>query len=174
MTEAVKTPIETERNPEDWVTEHFSWAEMTRSQKAVTLGLKNIPNDEERANIKQTCELLEKIRSYLCAKYDREVKIKVTSGFRSQRVNRAVGGSPTSAHLSGFAADIRASGLTSVQLAKDIHEMEAKRLIKYDQLILEYPERGERSWVHIGLRKGTHREQELTISSRGKLIGLIG
>lgn len=168
-----ENPPKPERNPAEWVSEHFKWSEFLHSNKAVELGLSNTPNAEERANIVKMAALLEKIRAYLCEKRGRDVGITITSGFRSEMVNRKVGGKKNSAHRLGLAADIRASGFTSKELAKTIHEMESKGLIKYDQLILEYPERGSRSWVHIGLAKGTHREAELTISSRGTFKGLL-
>lgn len=156
----------TERNPKDWVSEHFKWSEFTHSSTAVRLGLSNIPNETERQNIKQVADVLEKIRAYLNQKHGRVIGIRISSGFRSERVNRAVGGSSTSAHKLGLAADIHATGFTPKQLAMEIEEMMAKGLIHLDQVILEVPKKSN-GWVHIGLKQGSQRGQKLLYRGGG-------
>lgn len=160
-----------ERNPDNWVTENFMWREFTHSATAVRLKLDNTPNAQERANIILTAQWLEKLRALLAKKYGRVIPIRITSGFRSERVNRAVGGSPTSAHRFGLAADIQAVGLSIKQLAYDIYDFIKRGLLpKLDQMIREMP-RGGGQWVHIGLRTGTHRGQWLVyewVASKGK------
>lgn len=150
------------------ITEHFTLRELTRSETGRRLGLKNEPNEAEMRNIRKTAERLENIRAYLGKKYGRTVSIFVSSCFRSEAVNRAVGGSKTSAHRYGSAADIDASGLSSEQLTRDIIEMRDKGLITFDQLILEFPERGEGAWVHFGCRHNSaERNQIMTATKRG-------
>lgn len=152
------------------ITPNFSLAELTRSDAAKRLGLSNMPNEHEMGNIKKTAEALEKIRTYVNA------PIVVSSCFRSESVNRAVGGSTTSAHRYGSAADIDAVGYTSTQLADKILEMRDKGLIKFDQLILEFPERGNGAWVHVGFRwHSPMRNQVLTAKKiKGKTVYLQG
>jgi hypothetical protein len=79
--------------------------------------------------------------------------IRITSGFRCAQVNSAIGGSKTSAHMSGLAADINASGLTPRHLADKI----VASSLSFDQLILEFG-----SWVHLGLSNTGNRRQVLT------------
>ncbi|STZ77336.1 D-Ala-D-Ala carboxypeptidase family metallohydrolase [Bergeriella denitrificans] len=152
------------------ITEHFSLAELTRSDTAKRRGLNNTPNANELANIKKTAAELEKIRAYV------EAPIVVSSCFRSAAVNRAVGGSSTSAHRYGSAADIDAVGYTSPELARKILEMRDKGLIKFDQLILEFPERGAGAWVHIGFRWNSGmRNQVLTAKTvKGRTVYVAG
>lgn len=152
------------------ITEHFSLKELTRSETARRLGLQNTPSSAEMANIQYTAEQLEKIRAYVGR------GIVVTSCFRSERVNKAVGGSPTSAHRFGLAADCDAIGLTSLAFAKEIIKMRDEGKIKFDQLILEFPERGEGAWVHIGFRRNSpQRNQILTATKKnGKTVYLPG
>ena len=152
------------------ITENFSLAELTRSDTAKRRGLSNTPNEHELGNITKTAEELEKIRAYIAA------PIVVSSCFRSEAVNRAVGGSKTSAHRYGSAADIDAVGYTSPQLAEKILEMRDKGLITFDQLILEFPERGAGAWVHIGFRwHSLMRNQVLTAKKvKGKTAYLQG
>ena len=152
------------------ITEHFSLKELTRSETARRLGLQNVPSDAEMANIQYTAEQLEKIRAYGGR------GIVVTSCFRSERVNKAVGGSPTSAHRFGLAADCDAIGLTSLAFAKEIIKMRDEGEIKFDQLILEFPERGDGAWVHIGFRRNNPmRNQIMTATKKnGKTVYLPG
>ena len=152
------------------ITEHFSFKELTRSETARRLGLQNVPSAVEMANIQYTAEQLEKIRAYVGR------GIVVTSCFRSERVNKAVGGSPTSAHRFGLAADCDAIGLTSLAFAKEIIKMRDEGKIKFDQLILEFPERGDGAWVHIGFRRNSPmRNQIMTATKKnGKTVYLPG
>lgn len=152
------------------ITEHFSLKELTRSETARRLGLQNTPSSAEMANIQYTAERLEEIRAYVGR------GIVVTSCFRSERVNKAVGGSPTSAHRFGLAADCDAIGLTSLAFAKEIIKMRDEGKIKFDQLILEFPERGDGAWVHIGFRRNSPmRNQILTATKKGgKTVYLPG
>ena len=152
------------------ITEHFSLKELTRSETGRRLGLQNVPSAAEMANIQYTAEQLEKIRAYVGR------GIVVTSCFRSERVNKAVGGSPTSAHRFGLAADCDAIGLTSLALAKEIIKMRDEGKITFDQLILEFPERGDGAWVHVGFRcNSPMRNQIMTATKKGgKTVYLPG
>lgn len=152
------------------ITEHFSLKELTRSETARRLGLQNTPSSAEMANIQYTAEQLEKIRAYVGR------GIVVTSCFRSGRVNKAVGGSPTSAHRFGLAADCDAIGLTSLAFAKEIIKMRDEGKITFDQLILEFPERGDGAWVHVGFRRNSPmRNQIMTATKKGgKTVYLPG
>lgn len=148
------------------VTEHFSFAELTYSATGQKLGIKNVPNDFEMANIRKTAGKLEDIRAFLCKKYQKDVAIKVTSCFRCEALNNAVGGSKTSAHRFGSAADCNASGLTTTQFITDLIEMSKQGLLKFDQLILEFPERGAGSWVHIGFRHNSQQRGQILTAKK--------
>lgn len=141
------------------LTEHFTLAEMTITSQPFD----NTPTGIELDNLKRTANMLEQVRSLA------GVPIIVSSGYRSPEVNKAVKGSPTSAHVKGLAADIRAKGLTSRQLANLIKDSN----IQFDQLILEYPKKAG-SWVHIGLSTNKPRRQLLTIDEgTGYQVGIL-
>ena len=152
------------------VTQNFSLRELTRSEIARRMGVENIPTEKEMQNIRKTAEQLEKIRKYVGR------GIIVTSCFRSARVNKLVGGSPTSAHLFGSAADCDAIGMTSFAFAKKLIEMRDVGKLVFDQLILEFPERGDGAWVHVGFRwHSPMRNQVLTAKKiKGKTVYLQG
>lgn len=152
------------------ITEHFSLRELTRSDTAARHGIANIPGEAEMDNIKYTAEKLEQIRAYVGS------PLIVISCFRSERVNKLVGGSPTSAHRFGLAADCDAMGMTSLAFAKLLIKMRDEGKIAFDQLILEFPERGDGAWVHIGFKRNApQRNQVLTATKRGgKTVYLQG
>lgn len=132
---------------------NFVLSEFTSSQTAARLRLDNTPPAPVIANLRMLCNaVLEPIRSH----YDRPVII--SSGYRSPAVNRAVGGSSSSQHCMGQAADIEIPGVSNVELANWIW-----RNLNYDQLILEFYTPGEASsgWVHVSYRM-PWRNQELT------------
>lgn len=76
---------------------HFTLEEMIASPTAVARGLNNIPEDVARAHLVQTAEGLERVRTLLGK------PMTINSGYRSPTVNRAVGGTGTSAHCLGYA-----------------------------------------------------------------------
>lgn len=155
---------------EKQISEHFSYRELTRSEAARRAGIENTPTAAEMDNIYWTAQQLEKIREYVGR------GIIVTSCFRSERVNKLVGGSPTSAHRFGLAADCDAIGLTSLAFAKELIKMRDAGKLVFDQLILEFPERGDGAWVHIGFRRNAPmRNQILTATKKnGKTVYLQG
>ncbi len=82
------------------LTNNFSLSEMVKSETALRQNMDNTPGDAEIANLKVLCEkVLQPVREH----YGKGVK--VNSGFRHPNVNAAVGGSKTSDHCKGQAAD---------------------------------------------------------------------
>lgn len=84
----------------------FSLEEMVRSEVAEKNGIENTPSSKQLVNIVQMMVGLQLIRNVV------QVPIKVNSGFRSEALNKAVGGARLSWHLSGLAADIKVPGVS--------------------------------------------------------------
>lgn len=144
------------------LTPHFSYEELTRSQTAEKLGIENIPDLEQLANMKFLCEtILEPLRSHF------KKPVKITSCFRNQAVNIAVGGSDTSQHCKGEAVDCEIVGIPNNVIADWVSEH-----LLFDQIILEFykPSEGINSgWVHISVRRnGTNRKSKLIALKNGK------
>lgn len=141
-----------------FLTPHFTLAEMTASQVASREGLDNTPDNLTIANLVELCRTLEQVRALV------GTPILVSSGYRSPALNRKVGGSATSAHLRGLAADINAVSITPKELAKRIVGSD----LAFDQLILEFD-----SWVHLGLAESRQRREVMTLrKGTGYLAGL--
>lgn len=136
-------PPSTPPPPPGYLTPHFTLAEMIASDTAAALGIDNTPNEAEIAELQKTAELLERIRSTLgsCA-------ITVTSGFRCDALNAAIGGATNSAHRYGCAADIVAPGFGSPLAICEAIEP-CVPVWDVDQLIYETNDQGG-VWVHVG------------------------
>lgn len=133
---------------------NFSLHEMIKSETALRKGLDNTPNDVVISNLKRlVVNVLQSVRDY----YGKG--IKVNSGYRSPDVNASVGGSRTSDHTKGMAADIEIPGVSNYELAKYISEN-----YKYTQLILEFYTPGipDSGWVHVSYDPENLKCQNLT------------
>lgn len=137
-------------------TKNFSYEELIASSTADKLGLDNTPNAAEKEKLKKLAiEILQPIRDALGK------PIKVNSAFRSEKVNKAVGGVPSSQHRLGEAADLT---LGSKEKNKELFELISKMIkdkkLTVGQLINEYGY----AWTHVSLpRKGKANNQIFSI-----------
>lgn len=123
------------------ITDDFYLDEFERSQIATRHGIDNSVKfgGIVYTNIRRLCrDVLQPVRDHIGA------VINVSSGYRSLKLNRKVGGVDTSQHVSGLAADINAVGKTPMELAREIVHLHDAGEIQFDQLILEFGQ-----WVHI-------------------------
>jgi hypothetical protein len=123
------------------VTMHFTIEEMYASATANRLGIDNKPSVQKMINLVYLCAyVLEPLRVAM------KEPIKIGSGFRCQKLNKAVGGVYNSQHLKGQAADLCIDG--DIQKGRKWFEYIRKNLL-FDQLIWEKnPETGS-CWVHV-------------------------
>lgn len=143
------------------LSKNFYLSEFTRSQTASRFRLNNTPSQEIINNLKLLVDrCLQPIRDHY------NLPVIISSGYRSPAVNRAVGGSTKSQHMTGQAADFEISSIDNYTLAEWIH-----RNLNYDQLILEFYEGGNSGWIHVGYST-RHLNQELTINRFGTFSGL--
>lgn len=139
--------------PTQRLSAHFTLAEMTHSATAARKGIANVVTPEVERQLFLTADRMEGVRALLGDK-----PISILSGYRSDAVNKAVGGSKTSAHRTGHAVDfICPSFGTPAQVAAHL----AKHLKSYDQIIEEFGQ-----WVHVGFGPQT-RMQKLTAKKVG-------
>jgi hypothetical protein len=149
------------------LTANFSLHELTKSETALRLDLDNTPDDEATENLRMLCEMvLQPVRDH----YGKGVK--VNSAYRSPESNAAVGGSKTSDHCKGMAADIEIPGVANADLAQWIMDN-----LDYTQLILEFYTPGipDSGWVHVSYDPANLKKQELTATKvAGKTTYLPG
>jgi len=128
------------------ITQNFSLEELYASSTAKAKKIDNTPTPEVKANLIKLCkEVLQPIRN----KYGRAITI--TSGYRSPKLNAAVGGVKNSQHVLGQAADIKCTSTSKAVLFNVIKSMIEKGELKVGQLIWEYGTKQEPNWIHVSL-----------------------
>lgn len=134
---------------------HFTLEEMTASDTARRLGICNKAPSGIVKNLGYLANnLLEPLRSLLGK------PILITSGYRCEELNKAVGGSATSQHRYGQAVDIQVQGMSP----KTLYLLIKQSKLQYDQLIFEKTKWSE--WVHISFAK--HNRHQNLIYKNGK------
>ena len=155
---------------------HFTLGELTKT----STGMMNIPSRVSIENMKRVCGWLEALRARYNLRYvspssdhpahpgtppnlggekDTEEPIIISSGYRSPEVNRKVGGSATSNHLTGCAVDIRVYGIEqAMRYAVILMDYADETRQDYDELLIERNRSG-RYWVHFAVRPKDNRRK---------------
>ena len=141
---------------------HFTLGELCKTSAITADG--NIPSHVHIENMKRLCGWLEMLRSEWNKRYgEGDDPIVINSGYRSEAVNKAVGGMKGSNHLTGCAADIRVAGIEQlVRYATILLDISDERLRvgdgtsgmgqeDFDELLLERSPRGG-YWLHFAVR----------------------
>lgn len=136
---------------------------MTKSATAARKGIKNDPSIQV---CKSLTALIEKVLDPLREAYGKP--IIVTSGYRCEKLNKAVGGAASSQHVKGEAADIRSVQDTPEE-NKKLFDLIVKLGLPFDQLINEY----NYDWVHVSFG-ARHRRQKLkAVKKNGRTTYII-
>ena len=139
------------------LSEHFELAEFLVSETATRRGIANEPTPEIIDNLRRLCQsVLEPLRVKLAR------PVVITSGYRSLALNSAVGGSPTSHHMQGRAADLIVPGMTPLLVCQAAHQLKLPCV----QIIHEF-----RRWAHLAVALPSERTQLLTAKlAQGKTV----
>ena len=162
------------------LSEHYTRGETTKT----STGMMNIPSRVSIENMKRVCGWLEALRVRYNLRYvspssdhpahpgtppnlggekDTEEPIIISSGYRSPEVNRKVGGSATSNHLTGCAVDIRVYGIEqALRYAVILMDYADETRQDYDELLIERNRSG-RYWVHFAVRPKDNRRKTMII-----------
>lgn len=133
---------------------NFTLSEFVASQTATRKGIDNTPSETVIQNLKTLANALEEVRKLL------GYPIFISSGYRCIQLNKAIGGSLTSDHVYGYAADFTCNKFgTPREIVKAI----VKSGIKFDQLI------DEGGWTHISFSPKM-RQQALSAKFVGKKV----
>ena len=133
---------------ERMLTPHFSLREMCASGTAIRLGIRNEPSEQVVNSLQQLCEhVLEPLRQ-------RFGVIRITSGYRCDKLNRAVGGVKNSQHRLGEAADIH---ISDIEVGRRMFRY-IKENLEFDQLLFERIRENGVCWLHVSYRK-THQQE---------------
>jgi|TARA_B110000503_G_scaffold70081_1_gene109105 zinc D-Ala-D-Ala carboxypeptidase len=149
------------------LSKNFSIAEFTKSQTAERKGINNTPQGVHLEAAKALFEnVVQKVRDHFGT-------TTINSGYRCPTLNAAVGGTATSQHCYGEAADIEVPGVANADLANWIVDN-----TDFDQVILEFYTPGipDSGWVHVSYKAdGSNRGKALTASRiNGKTVYSVG
>lgn len=165
-------------NKEAKLSEHFSLAELCKTSYHTLDG--NIPSHVAIENLRNLCEnWLEDLRysynklyqirneeleirncDYSAEEKEEEMPLIITSGYRSEEVNRLCGGAKGSNHLTGCAVDIRCIGPEhQIRMASILLDIADGSKREFDELILE--KRGTTRWIHFAVRPKDNRRKIL-------------
>lgn len=147
------------------LTQHFNWGEVTTSDTAKRLGLKNTPTPQAIQNLKA---LFTNVIEPLRVAYGRPLQIN--SGYRSPEVNKAVGGVASSQHTTGQACDIEP---VEPGYEKDFALFVISKIneLPIDQAIIEFADKqGRPKWMHISHTATPRRNILLAEKQNGRTV----
>lgn len=148
---------------------YFTLEECTRSQTAKDKGIDNTPSPDIEAHIVESIEtLIDPLREAWGDYCNRnglgKAGIYISSGYRGPELNKAVGGSSTSAHCHGYAFDLVPTNGKMRDFKRFCREWLADKA--FDQLISEgEDDSGMPRWMHVGYKhpKGYQRREFLSM-----------
>ena len=152
------------------MSKYFTFSELTKSSTADKLGIDNTPTDKTiQNNITELIEVLDGVREAWTIKCEKECwgnpAIVVNSGYRCDALNKAIGGSKTSAHSIGAAADIEPKNQHNKEFLSFLEQYLLDNHIPFDQLLSEHPDKnGVPSWIHIGLKNRQGKQRRMVFS----------
>ena len=120
---------------------YFTIDELCKSETAKKYGIDNTPNPIIVSHLQQLINFLNPLREAWGS------AIKVTSGYRCEKLNKFVGGSKTSSHMIGYGIDLIPANGKMDEFKKFIVDYMKTRM--FDQCIIE--KSGKTEWIHIGL-----------------------
>ena len=145
-------------NKQARLSQHFTLGELCKTSARTPDG--NIPSHVHIENLKRLCGWLERLRSEWNKRYgEGDDPIIINSGYRSEAVNKAVGGVSGSNHLTGCAVDIHVYGIEQLvryaTILLDISDLNNK---DFDELLLERSPKGT-YWLHFAVRPTGNRRK---------------
>ena len=147
---------------------NFTLAELVQSSTAEQLKISNNPSSIVRVHLTETITLLENIRAewgkYCEAHKLGNPAIRISSGYRSAELNKAVGGVKNSAHVEGYAADLQPVNGKQTEFERFMANEFSKKGYAFDQIIIEKSNTSR--WVHVGYKRtdGKQRRQCFTLN----------
>ena len=149
------------------LSEHYSLGEMTKTS---VKGVNNVPPQEAIENLKRLCVWLEQLRYRYNSRYvllanedyntSKKVEpILINSGYRSEAVNKAIGGVKGSNHLTGCAVDIRVNGIEqAIRYGCILLDISDEMCQDMDELLIERSPKGT-YWLHFAVRPSENRRK---------------
>ena len=144
------------------LSKNLTLEEAITSQSALRLKIDNTPTPEVLVRMELISkEVFQKVREHF------NKPIRVSSFYRCPKLNKAIGGSKTSQHMTGEAIDIQGTnGLSNSEIFEYI-----KNNLEFDQLIWEYGTTSNPAWGHVSYvskERGRNRKRVFSIGVKNK------
>jgi len=138
------------------LTDNFSLEELTHSITALNKGIDNTPDAMATACLRMLAvKVLQPAREYLGQ------PISISSGYRSPKLNKIIGGAKYSQHVKGEAADIICADNAVIF---DF----IRNNLDFDQLIWEFGDENQPAWIHVSYSPGSNRREVLKALKKGR------
>lgn len=142
------------------LSKNLSLSEVTYSQTALRKDIDNSPTETHIENLKYVAEkVFQPIRDHF------GVPIYISSGYRSQALNEAIGGSSRSFHSHGMALDLDQDGRNKGVSNADVFYY-IKENLPYTELIWEFGDESNPNWVHVAIAPGRENEKKTKIAQK--------
>jgi zinc D-Ala-D-Ala carboxypeptidase len=149
---------------EQLLSKNFTLRELIESQTATRLNINNTPNHTVVANLQNLAiNVLQPLRDLV------RQPIVISSGYRCEELNRAIGGAQSSEHMTGCAADLSVPDMSNRDVAVIIRDK-----LKFNQLILEFYKADNpfHGWVHVSYSVQGNRQEVMTFDGKNYARGL--
>ena len=134
---------------------YFTIEELCQSETAEKYKIDNTPSEEIKKNLETLVDcLLDPLREAWGS------PIIINSGYRCPILNKAVGGSKTSSHMSGWSVDMRPKNGKMEEFKKFVVDFIKTRF--WDQCILE--KSGDVEWIHLSLYNNSGKQRKMIFS----------
>lgn len=130
---------------------YFKLEELMTSSTARQKSIENLPGWEVVEHLLELAFFLDDLREAWGS------GIKITSGYRNEALNKAVGGVKNSVHQIGYAADIQPTNGKMKEFAAFVEKWARNK--NYDQIIVERSNKA--TWIHIGLFNNDHKQRRM-------------
>jgi hypothetical protein len=134
------------------LTEHFTFEELTHTSHSAFTQAQKACGSTQVDNLRATAKLLEEVRAYF------DAPVIIHSGYRCKALNAFIGGSKTSQHLVGQAADFHVEGHS----LQDVFDFIRKSTLRFGQCILEGAAPNHPTWIHLSIETPAFSRQVLT------------
>ena len=154
------------------LTPHFTLGELCKTSaktpdgRSATQGdallAKNIPSHVHIENLRRLCSWLEMLRDEWNRRYgEGDDPVIINSGYRSEAVNKAIGGAKGSNHLTGCAADIRVAGMEqALRYSVILLDISDESREDFDELLIERSPKGG-YWLHFAVRPPSQENRRI-------------
>ena len=141
---------------------YFNLSQLIYSDTANNNNINNLPGIDNSPNSSTIIQNLKNLMINVGDKiYEKYGNVTISSGYRSNTLNKKLKGADNSQHTKGEALDIQIPGINT----SEIFNWAVENIPTYDQIIWEFPEKGESSWIHISYSNNNRKDKLLATNN---------